>query len=94
MSNREEIALPENLTIAKIQAFHETLEAMVDNSSCDEYLMQSNAVSRVDTSGVQLLYAFVLAAHERKIKVTWDEPSDTLMTAVTTLGVKDALGIH
>ena len=94
MSNKVEIELPENLTIAKIHAFHETLETAVNDAKSDEFVLLSKNVVRTDTSGIQLLHAFVNEAHERRIKVTWDAPSEPLLTAASILGVKGSLGIH
>ncbi len=93
MSNLVEIELPENLTIANIHPIHERLEAAVDDDDHDSILIKASSVTRVDTAGVQLLHAFVVAARDRSIDLDWDEPSEKLCSVVGLLGMEKVLGI-
>ncbi|HMW47866.1 MAG TPA: STAS domain-containing protein [Cellvibrionaceae bacterium] len=56
--------------------------------------MHAGGVTRADTAGIQLLYALVLAARERQIALTWQNPSEKLRTAAQILGMTSHLGIH
>lgn len=94
MSNTVEIDLPENLTVANIHPIHEQLESMVDDQTHDRIVIHASGVNRADTAGVQLLYAFVVAAKDRQITLNWDKPSTKLMDAIKILGMTEAIGIH
>ena len=55
MSQSVELELPENLTVAHVQALHEQLEALVDDKTNDSIIAHAKEVRRVDTAGLQLL---------------------------------------
>ncbi len=86
--------LPEQLTVANVQALHEQLEHMVDDAKNDRIVLQASGVTRADTAGIQLLYALVLAAKERQIALSWEKPSEKLRIAAQILGMSEHLGIH
>lgn len=94
MANTVEIDLPENLTVANIHPIHEQLEAMVDDQSHDQIVIHAGSVNRADTAGIQLLYAFVVAARDRQIVLSWDQPTSKLINAIDILGMTEAIGIH
>lgn len=94
MSGLVEIELPENLTIAYIHPIHEQFEAAIDDKDHDEILIKASEVTRADTAGVQLLYAFVKAAQEHNIKLDWHEPSAKLCSAASILGMEQILGLQ
>lgn len=89
-----EIDLPENFTIANIHPIHEKFEAVVDDQGHDHITIRAAQVSRADTAGAQLLYAFVQAAKDRQIKLTWQEPSAKLKEVLQTLGMTEAVGLQ
>jgi anti-anti-sigma regulatory factor len=86
--------LPEQLTVANVQTLHEQLEHMVDDAKNDHIVLQASGVQRADTAGIQLLYALVVAAKERQITLSWDNPSEKLRIAAQILGMSEQLGIH
>lgn len=94
MATSANFQLPENLTISSVQALHEQLEALVDQSDHDKIHFKADAVSRADTAGIQLLLAFIQSVKERKIELIWDAPSEKLVSAVSVLGLDDAFGLH
>lgn len=94
MNKAVDIELPEQLTIANLPPLQERFEALVDDRHCDRFVIHAEGVQRADTAGVQLLYAFVVAARERQIALEWDQPSNKLRTAVSILGMGDALGMQ
>jgi ABC-type transporter Mla MlaB component len=50
-------------------------------------------VDRVDTAGLQVLFAFILEARSRGIDITWRMASDSLKTAARLIDLQDQLGI-
>ncbi len=89
-----ELNLPENLTIAHVQALHEQLEALVDDQKNDHIIAHASGVKRVDTAGLQLLLVAKQAANERQISWAWDAPSEVLVNGAMLLGMKSKLDIH
>ncbi|RYZ80763.1 MAG: STAS domain-containing protein [Moraxellaceae bacterium] len=94
MAHSLDFELPDQLTVGYVQAIHEQLETLVDDKKNDHIILHAAGVTRADTAGIQLLYALVLAARERRIALTWDNPSEKLRTAAQILGMSDHLGIH
>lgn len=94
MSSTLDFHLPSHLTIAHVHGLHEEFDTIVDKKDCDCLILHGENVQRVDTAGVQLLLALVLASKDRQISISWDHPSEKLETAASILGLNDALGIH
>lgn len=92
MAKSVEIELPEQLTIANIHPVHEQLETLVDDRDHDHFIIHAGAVKKADTAGIQLLYAFVVAANERRMTLNWDSPSEDLVAAADLLGMRQHLG--
>lgn len=91
MAQISEIQLPAQLTINKVQALQEILEKIADDRNKDRVIIHAADVERVDTAGIQLLYAFVLEARRRGIILEWDHPSAKLASAAELLGMLSAL---
>jgi anti-anti-sigma regulatory factor len=53
----------------------------------DELVFGAGAVRRVDATGIQLLYAIVVAARARGSRVSWDSPSRVLTEALHASGL-------
>lgn len=94
MSQFVEFQLPETLTIASVQSLHEQFEALIEDKNLDSLVLKAADVQRIDTSGVQLLYALVLAAQERQITLKWQAPSSALRHSAQVLGLAGLIGIH
>ena len=94
MSKTAELQLPENLTITNIHPIHERLESLVGSQTHDHIVIKSEAVQKADTAGLQLLYAFHMAAKERQISLAWHSPSDKLLQVANTLGMGGVLGLN
>lgn len=86
------LQLPENLTIAHVSHLHEQMESLINQTDHDAILIQAQSVTRADTAGVQLLFAFSKAAKEHSITLTWKNPSEVLVNAAKTLGIDSSLG--
>lgn len=91
MAQISEIQLPAQLTINKVQALQEILEKIADDKNKDRVIIHAADVERVDTAGIQLLYAFVQEARRRGIVLEWDNPSAKLASAAELLGMLYAL---
>ena len=89
-----ELQLPENLTIAHVNNLHEQMESLINQQDHDAISVQADAVSRIDTAGVQLLFAFSKSAKEHSISLTWKSPSETLVGAAKTLGLDTSIGFN
>ena len=87
MTSHAEIVLPENLTIAGLQALHDEMEALIDQKDCEFISVKGADVSRVDTAGMQLLLAFFKATKERNLPLKWDGHSDKIIEAAELLGL-------
>lgn len=74
MAQSLDFELPDQLTVGYVQAIHEKLETLVDDKKNDHIVLHAAGVTRADTAGIQLLYAFVIAARERQIALTWQKP--------------------
>jgi len=85
-----DIVLTGSLGIAEAEAMHQTLSAILDAQV--DISIQSEALSRVDAAGVQLMYAFVKEARVRSITLTWESVSDALLEAATALGLNESMG--
>lgn len=93
MAQIGEIQLPAHLTINKVQALQELLERFAEDGNKDRVVIHAAEVERVDTAGIQLLYAFVREARRRGIALEWDQPSAKLAAAAELLGMRSALEI-
>jgi ABC-type transporter Mla MlaB component len=58
-----------------------------------QIVLIGDKVERADTAGLQLLYAFKLEVASQNKKLSWQRPSDVLLTACANLGMTSALGI-
>ncbi len=85
-----EITLEGSLTIAEAEAMHLQLSQIL-NANVD-ITIEAEALSRVDTAGTQLIYAFVKEAKNRSLSLTWKSQSDALAECAATLGLTEGMG--
>jgi anti-anti-sigma regulatory factor len=85
------VDLPENLTITNVETLHELLEPYIQSSN--DIILAAGDVNRVDTAGLQTLYAFSRSLHSRGIGLKWSSPSKELMTAAEQLGLKTLMAL-
>jgi len=83
--------LPDNLTIANAEALHEELESLANGSV--DVVLNASAVSRADTAGLQILYAFQQALKSHNAKLSWSAPSSVLIETAEQLGLKQHLAL-
>ncbi|MBN4073200.1 STAS domain-containing protein [Mariprofundus ferrooxydans] len=85
-----DLVLEGSLGIAEAEMMHQTLSQILDAQV--DISIQSEALSRVDAAGVQLIYAFVKEAKTRSVAVQWLSVSDVLRETAIILGLQDGMG--
>jgi len=85
-----DLLLEGSLGIAEAESMHQTLLRILDAHV--DIRIQSEALSRVDAAGAQLIYAFVKEAKNRSVAVCWESLSDALQETAATLGLTDGMG--
>ncbi|WP_370978916.1 lipid asymmetry maintenance protein MlaB [Agaribacterium sp. ZY112] len=94
MPDKLEFTLPESLTIAQAHALHDELEALIEKKEADELVLHASNVGRADTAGMQLMLALVRFGKERQMSISWDQPSEKIISAAKILGIHSELGLH
>lgn len=85
------VDLPENLTIATAELLHQQLEPIVEKHQ--DVILNAEHVSRVDTAGLQLLYAFFTEQQQHQLSVDWQSVPATLSDGASLLGLSEALSL-
>lgn len=86
------VALAAELTIRNAVAQKAALAEALGQQG-DAIVLDASAVTDVDTAGVQLVAAFVGAAHAAGRKVDWTQPPSALRDAAAALGIEPALAL-
>ena len=84
-----EIVLDEVMTIAKVEGLYTALEDAFQNGRKTKIIAAN--VSRVDTSVLQVLIAFIARMKAGGVSVTWGGQSDGFMAGVNMLGLENEL---
>ena len=85
---RDAIRLPAVLDRASVNELRPRLEHATSGTSIQ---LDGAYLERVETTGVQLLCALVLAAEGRGVVITWHHVSATLVNYVQLLGIGDVI---
>lgn len=85
------VDLPANLTIAEADGVYEVLDSAL--SQHHDVILNAEIVQRIDTTGIQLLYAFIRELQRSHTDVKWLAPSSSLLTAAQHLGMIDLLAL-
>ena len=85
---RDAIRLPMVLDRASVQELRPRIEHAAAGTSV---VLDGSYLQRVETPGVQLLCALVLAAEGRGVIVTWTRVSAVLINYVNLLGIGDVI---
>lgn len=89
MSADAPLQLPEEISIANVSEWQSRLQTTLDSS--DEIVLDAANLTRVDTSAVQLLAAFVQQSQAQGKSVSWTAHSETLSKTAALLGLEQAL---
>ncbi len=90
-SSEANMVLEEDISISQVTLLKEAWLPYLDNGK--NLTIDASAVDDIDTAGLQLLLSFVKTVNEAGRSVNWQQPSETLMTAVKETSLKDALGV-
>lgn len=85
-----DVVLQGQLCIADAEAMHQRLSKVLHAHV--DITIDSEALSRVDAAGIQLLYALVREAKKRAVAVVWLSVSPALQEAADTLGLTQGMG--
>ncbi len=88
----EILVLDEDISIIHVAKLKENWLPYVD--SLKNITIDAEKVEDIDTAGLQLLLSFVKTIKEKGRKVSWQAPSETLVTAVTETALKDVIGLN
>jgi len=88
--SKNTIDLPESLTIHRIEEVFGDLKVSF-SSEGDNVKLNADKVDTVDTSGLQLLLRFILDADKNGKSISWNNPSETLVSAAKQVGLDSAL---
>ena len=92
MSKTTSVSLGCSLDIIHASSLKSRLsKALAKNLSI---LLVADKVEKADTAGLQLVYAFIQKAHQQENSVCWKKPSDALIQASETLGIREALNLN
>lgn len=89
MSDSIVIDLPDNLTIATAEVLYQTLESAVEKHQ--DVVFNAESVNRVDTAGLQLLYAFCTEQKKQQLSVQWRSVTASLTDGAELIGIGKAL---
>lgn len=82
-----EINLPDRMDIASAEQLHMTMEAALAEGSAIS--LKANSVSKIDTTGVQLLLGLFREADKQHLDVNWCEPSETILDAMELFNLQN-----
>lgn len=82
----------ETLTIAHAMQLHQKLRKALDKSSHVELI--ANAITKVDTAGLQLLVSLLHEIDKIHGSITWKEPSPELIDAADIMGLTPHLAFN
>ncbi len=84
-----DIVLEGSLGMVEAETMHHKLSAILQANI--DVTIQSEALSRVDSAGTQLLYAFVREAGQLAISIKWVSVSDELRESAVRLGLSEGM---
>lgn len=86
-----QISLGWNLTIQNASELKEVLTGALE---ANKVSIDGGKISQIDTASLQVLLAFAQDARARSIKWTWNDSSDPLKAAASTLDLVDELSLN
>ena len=74
--------------ISSVAELHKELKSLFKH---EKVVFDASEVERIDTSSLQLLYAFTREAKVNDVEVTWRSPSDAMKKSAGLLGMEEVL---
>lgn len=75
------------ITIADVAILHEKFTASIEHESAVE--IDCSDIDGVDAAALQLLLAYALEIEKQNKKITWKDPSDSMLSAVKLMGLSN-----
>jgi len=91
LADKTTVSLGTALDIMHASGLKERLAGALDKKS--HIVLISDKVTRADTAGLQLIYAFKKEVESQQKELSWQKPSDSLLVACEALGMSEALGV-
>ncbi len=91
MAESVAVELPSSLTIATVEELHKLLDPFAIGGQ--DIVLNAEQVERVDTAGLQTLYAFHQALKSHSGVMSWSTISEALLEAAELLGLKEHLAL-
>jgi len=89
------LSLPQSLDISLVDEMKSMMiEQIQSNTSLDHINIDAQELIRIDTAGLQLLTAIIIDLNRQKIKFSWENISDDLVTNASLLGLNDLLKLN
>jgi len=85
------ITLEGDVGIANVNILHGELKEALQQSL--KITIQANDLSHIDTTGVQVLYAFVREAKQSEIEVQWQNLPESFLKTVAVLGLSEKMAV-
>ncbi|WP_144394483.1 STAS domain-containing protein [Pleionea sediminis] len=93
MGTKTSVSCGEQLNIQHVEGLKDRLIKALDKEP--EYCtLNVSKVEKVDSAGLQLLYAFLKESDKRKINIHWQNPSEAFLTSVALLGLSEELKLQ
>ncbi len=83
------IKLPMELTIAQVEQFKQEALEMINQSAT--LLIDDSNISRIDTTGVQLILAIVTQISSLNKELTWQCKADCIIESIKQLGINEPI---
>ena len=84
------VLLGEILDISRVGDMKAMLQALLDQGH-SLIVLEAGDISRIDTSGVQLLLSFINKAKAMSTEISWENTSDAFCRSVELLGLREDL---
>jgi len=86
------IDLPQSLDIAMISSYFDDISKIIDSLSDNSSLIiDAQALSKIDTTGLQLIAALFVELARRQITVSWNNTPNELVDNALHLGLSKIL---
>jgi len=74
--------------ISAVAELHEELKTLFKH---EKVILDVSNIERIDTTSLQLLYAFIEEAKVNNVEVAWRSPSEAMTNSVNLLGMEEVL---
>lgn len=91
MSKKTTVSLGNALDIMNVSGLKARLSSAMEKKLT--VVLIADKIDKVDTAGIQLIYAFIKKIEQQDNTVVWQKPSDTLLQISETIGMREHLNL-